>query len=132
VRCENVGDAPLLQSYARYLEGSCDHVSMDEFEPLNSKFNFPFGERSLVKLGPQQCILVVGCTFSSVDEKVGEVLSCLEGNCLVKIALVRMIEVKEKLHQEGLLAKSYLKWGEYRPSFVSPTIRLILRRNFRK
>ncbi len=24
-----------------------------------------------------------------------------------KIALVRMIEVKEKLHQEGLLAKSY-------------------------
>jgi hypothetical protein len=49
---ENVRDVPLLQSSARYLAGSCDHVSMDEFEPLNSKFNFPFGERSLVQLGP--------------------------------------------------------------------------------
>jgi hypothetical protein len=46
-------------------------------------------------------ILVVGCTFSSFEDVWR---SCL---VLEKIAFVRMIEVKEKLHREGLLVKIY-------------------------
>ena len=50
---------------------------------------------------PLRIILVVGCTFSSFEDVWRSYL------VLEKIALVRMIEVKEKLHREGLFVKSY-------------------------